>query len=355
MKKTKYVLLIALLINLVFVFPCLAQESTTLTVNEAIQKAFINSKKLKNDKIEMEKKDILFKDASSLIRYTPIDISFHPGDNNLFNYFYSSQFDKRKAEKQYENDQRQLIIDVKNAYFTVLKNKMGVEAAEVSLQKSQVKLLQAQSKFTVGLMTEAELTAARAQVAVDKASLADAKAKLDNAYSELNKLIGLPVGDRPVLTDKPVVEKKEIDIDEQVNMAAGNSYEMWTAEEAVRLADQMKIFQKFYDIGDYNVDQAKNTAQDARETLRNQTRALCFSIDALYHKNEQLTEQIRQAEAALKVAEAQWKVGIITRDNVLAAQSALLQAKAGQLEVATAYVVAVDTLNKLTGKLDVRS
>ncbi|WP_333870366.1 TolC family protein [Desulforamulus putei] len=326
------------------------ETGTVLSLEEAIKKAMQNSITLKNDQVEIEKKDILFKDASSLIQYTPVDISFNPSDTNLFKYFYGAEYEKRKAEKKLENDRRQLIIDVKSKYYNVIASDKKLKALELSEKKAQIQLLQAQAKYKVGLITKAELSAAEAKVATENAILADAKAKLDNAYSEFNKAIGAPLDSKPILKDLPIVEKKELDINEQMNMAASNSYEMWSAEEGARLTDRLKLFEKFYDIGDYNVDQAKNTLVDSRQEIKNQTRKLCMSINYLYEKNNELEQQISQYQEILKVAKVQWETGIATRDTVLNAEYALQMAEASQLEVASAYVTALDTLSHLTGK-----
>lgn len=352
MKKTLSFIVVLTLVTL-FAVPSFAATLDTLSLDNAIMKAFVNSTKLKNDRIEIEKKDILLDDMRTNIRYTPTDLSYHPGDTNLFRGYYGSEFNKRQAEKQLENDQRQLIIDVKNAYYSIIKTKSALEASKIAYEKSQVKMLQAQAKYKAGTITNAELIASEAQVATDKANRADLETKLENAYGELNKLMGVAISDRFTLTDLPKVEKQELNTEGQVGLVLSSSLEMWTAEEAAKLADKMKLFEQFYDIGDYNVDQAKNKVTDVRDLLRQQTRTLCNTIDAIYLKNEQLTQQLRQAEEGLRVTEVQWKVGMTTRDSLLAAQNAVAQAKAGQLEVATAYVNALDTLNKLTGKLQI--
>jgi len=134
-------------------------------------------------------------------------------------------------------------------------------------------------------------------------------------------------------------------------MAADVSYEMWSAQEAANLADKIKLFQRLYDVGDYNASEAANTALDTKDNLRKQARALCFSINSLYEKNNQLLEQIEQYQESLKVAKAQYEVGMTTKDTVLNAEYALKSAEAGQLQVAAAYEVAVDSLGRLTGKL----
>lgn len=345
---------IFILLSMLLVFSCSSayalESAPPISVEDAVKKALANCVTLKNDKTEIEKKDILYKDASSSLRYTPTDISFNPSDTNVFKYFFNSEYEKRKAEKKLENDRRQIVIDVKTKYYSVIACNQKVKAYDLSQKKAQIQLLQAQSKYKVGLLTKADLAAAEAKVAAENALLADARANLDNAYSEFNKIIGDPIESRPLLKDLPIVEKKELDANEQMMLAVGNSYEMWTAEEAAKMTDRIKIFEKFYDIGDYNVAQAQNSLTDTKQDIRNTARKLCMSVNKLYEKNNELNQQINQYRETLKVAKAQWEVGTVTSDVVLNAEYALQMAEASQIEVASAYVTAVDTLSRLTGK-----
>ncbi len=351
MKKLVCLLLTVTLLLTISATAFAAETTTALTLNSALKRAFNTSITLKNSQTEIEKTDQIYKDASSTLQYTPIDISFNPNDGGPFSYYYSAEFNKRKAEKEYDNSRRQLIIDVKTAYYDIQKYEKKIKAAEVARERSQIKLLQAKAKYEVGLITKADLITAEAQVATDVADLVDCQSKLDNSYSDLNKLLGNPIKDRYKLADLPQVTKQDIDVDSMVNLAAGVSYEIWTAEAAAKLANHTKLFAKLYDVGDYSAAQEDNKAADARESIRKSTRALCFSINSLYEKNNQLTEQIRQGQENLKVAKAQFAAGVITKDNVLNADYALKQVEAGQLEVASAYEVALDTLYRLTGKL----
>ncbi|AEF95438.1 outer membrane efflux protein [Desulfotomaculum nigrificans CO-1-SRB] len=351
MKKIMYLILTVALVLTTYAVAYADETLSKLTLNDALKKAFNSSITLKNDQTDIEKTKELFDDASSSLRYNPVDISFNPSDTNFFSNYYNAEFNRRKAIKKYDNDRRQLIVDVTTAYYNVIQNQKQLEAAKVAYERSQIKLLQAKAKNDIGLITKADLAAAEAQVATDKASMVDCQSKLDSAYADLNKLMGISLGERYQLVDLPKAEKQEIDVDAKVNMAADVSYEMWNAKEAANLADKIKLFQRLYDVGDYNAAEAANTALDTKDNLRKQARALCFSINSLYEKNNQLLEQIEQFKESLKVAKAQYEAGMTTKDTVLNAEYALKSAEAGQLQAAAAYEVAVASLERLTGEL----
>ncbi|AQS60365.1 TolC family protein [Desulforamulus ferrireducens] len=347
--------LLTLLLSLMIVFACSLsaygeENNVELSLEQAINKALDHSVLLKNDKSEIEKMDILFNDVSSMLRYTPVDLSFNPSDTNLFKAFYSTEFEKKKAEKKYDNDRKQVVIDVKDKYYSVIASQKKLAAAQVAWEKSKIKLLQTQARYKVGLATNANLAEEEANEAAAKTAVMDAQAKLDNAYGELNRLLGEPITSKPKLIDMPVVEKKELDVNEQVNMAVGNSFEMWTVEESVNLTSRLRLFERFYDVGDYNYDQALNSLSDSKQELRNKTQALCLNINYLYEKYNELQQRKLQYEATLKQTKAMFAVGMTTKDNVLQVEYALKETEAGQIEVASAYVTALDTLARLTGK-----
>lgn len=349
----KKLLTLFISLTMLFTFSLAAhgeENGVDLSLEQAINKAIDHSVLLKNDKSEIEKKDILFKDVSSSLRYTPVDLSYNPSDTNLFKAFYGAEFEKKKADKKYDNDRLQVIIDVKDKYYDVIKSQKKLSAAQAAWEKSKVKLLQAQAKYKVGLVTNVNLVEEEANEATAKAAIVDAKAKLDNSYGELNRLLGDTITNKPNLTDLPVVVKKELDINEQVNMAVGNSFEMWTAEESVSLTSRLRLFERFYDLGDYTYDQALNTLSDSKQELRNKTQALCLNINYLYEKHNELQQKKLQYEATLKQARTMLAVGMTTKDSVLQVEYALKETEAGQIEVAAAYITAVDTLARLTGK-----
>jgi len=203
MKKILYLILTVALVFTTSATVYADDAFSNLTLSDAFKKAFNSSITLKNDQTEIDKTKDLFDDASSSLRYNPVDLSFNPSDSSYFSNYYSAESNRRKAIKKYDNDRRQLIVDVTTAYYNVIQNQRQLEAAKVAYERSQIKLLQAKAKNEVGLITKADLAAAEAQVATDKASMADYQSKLDSAYADLNKLMVISLDQRYQLVDLP--------------------------------------------------------------------------------------------------------------------------------------------------------
>lgn len=328
-----------------------AAETPTLTMDQAIERAFTYSAQLKIDKTEIDKQEYLVDRSGNAVRYTPIDIGYNPDDKNVLSTHEQNQFNLRKSEKKLEADKRQLIIDVQTAYYAVIKAQKNLEVSQLNYKNSQVTLLQAEEKYKAGVITKADLLSARAKVQTDQATIVENQNKLDEAYTNLNKLVGYDISSRPQLVDGINVTFVDFDPESKANIASEASYETWSAEEVARVADRIKIFATYYDVADWNVEQSEVTASDTKQLVKKQTRALVLGLDTLKSKHDQYTKKLEELQAKLKVAKANFAVGMVTKDVVQAAELAVAQTEAALMEVDSQYNITVNTILKLTGEL----
>ncbi|MEG6512185.1 TolC family protein [Desulforamulus ruminis] len=355
-KMTKSLLLLVLSLSLVFPGISLAAEQPdTLSLERAIDRALTFSSQIKIDQTEIDKQEYLVKRSQNAVTYTPTDINFNPNEQSALSSHMQNQFNLRKSEKKLEADKRQVVLDAKTAYYGVLKAQKSLEVSRLSYQVAQLTLLQAESKYKVGLINNADLLVAQSKVAADKAGMVKSQNELDDAYATLNKLINVDITARPQLIDQIEIEKVDFDPYSKANIAAENSYDTWTAEEAARVADRVKIFATYYDVADDEVAQAQETAKDARELIRKQTRALVNGLNTLNSNYEELLKKQSELQEKLKVARAQESVGMATRDVVQSVELAVAQTEAALIEAASQYNITADTVRKLTGELAVKS
>lgn len=337
----------------IFSLPAYAQEGAiqTLTLNEAIKKAFSNSVTLRNDKLDVDTKEIQLDNAKQSVKYTPIDYNFNPNDTNVFKLYYGLDSEYRKAEKKLESDKRQLIIDVTTAYHKVIKEQNALEELKLTYAKDMIKHSQANSKFSVGLTTTADLLEAETQLVSTNAKIKEAEANLDNAYKELNKLIGQEINSRPKLEQVITFQPVEIDPDIEILKVLNNSYEMWQVEEIAKTAGITKYFEYWSDIGINTEAMANNKVADTKEQMKVSVAALCNGIKTLEITYNKLDQQVKQLEEKYRIIKLQHQVGLITLDNVLAVEEALTQAKSGKEKAASEHTLQLLTLRKLTGEL----
>ncbi|WP_273484049.1 TolC family protein [Desulforamulus ruminis] len=322
-----------------------------LSLDDAIQRAFTFNTQIRITEKEIDKQDYLVKRSGNEVRYSPIDEGYNPKDLSTLSTHEQNLFNLRKGERQLEADKRQVILDTKTAYYNVLKAQKNLEVSQINYKNSQLILLQAESKHKVGLTTNADLLNVQSKVEADKAAITEKQGIVDEAYTNLNKLVSFPIDTRPVLTDRITFEEVDFDPFSKANLAAEMSYEVWSAEEAARVAERMRIFATYYTVANYNVDQATETARDTRETIKKQTRSLVLGLDTLKSKYDQLNTQLIEAQEKLKVAKANMAVGMVTKDAVQATELGVVQTEAALMEVASQYNITADTILKLTGEL----
>lgn len=350
--KKRNLITCAVFMLLLFAFTAVAaavEDVKTLSIDQAVERAFHYNNNLKKIKDDIDTKERYRDDAAQLLRYTPVDRSFEPGETNLFRYYYGADFEYRKAKKELENEKKKLVIDVYKAYYDVLAKQLDVREKEAALNKADIELKQVSAKFNVGMANNLDLLEAKTKVEGAKADLKKSQQELDSAYAELNILVGYNVDERPKLTDSTHYTKVDVsNIDSLIGLALSNSFEIWTAEEAAELAKTTKLFAKYYDEGEREQRAAEMTVDDTKDALRKTVRNLCLGIEAMDKGHQQIMNAIEQASEAVRIAEASYKVGTITLDKVLEAKIALARLQAQKTELEANYQVAVMTLDRLT-------
>ncbi|MDD4857458.1 MAG: TolC family protein, partial [Candidatus Krumholzibacteria bacterium] len=92
-----------------------------------------------------------------------------------------------------------------------------------------------------------------------------------------------------------------------------------------------------------------HTADVERQVAAEVEQALA-GVRSSMEKIENSKVQVRRAEAALSMAEAQYEAGVATNLDVLDAQTALSQAKLVRLRALYEYMIGVNALDRATGK-----
>lgn len=356
MKKKTLVLLVTILAFLMQTLPAFADQSSQeeLTLKKAMQRAYAHSVNLRNTEMDLEINDINLDNLrwsmnGILTGYNIPDQQ----DKDIHRAFFGADLQYRVTEKKLDNIKRQIKIDVTNAYYNVLLAEQEIKTSNMKLAQTLIKHSQVHSKYDVGMATQMDILSAQAQFEADKVALEDKNNNLTKAYSQLNKLVGNQQDARPKLTDtiqySPV---EDLDVDTYVLKSINNSYEIWSAEEAAKTARNLKYYETFYDIGDYNEAQAKNTLSDARESIRLQSRTLCLAIINMQNQYSQMEVQEKQLQEALRTTTVQHQVGMITKDVLDGVALSLAQVKTGKEQLAVTHTKAVGDLQRLTGELN---
>lgn len=134
---------------------------------------------------------------------------------------------------------QQLIADVKNAYYTVLRAQGAVDTAQASLTSAEETLRIARAQFEAGVVARFDVTRAEVDVANIRQSLLQAEGNVQIAMGLLNRVLGIEIN-RPfrVQEQDVSVAPVTIDIDASVQQALAARPEVRQAETGVRLAEE---------------------------------------------------------------------------------------------------------------------
>lgn len=347
------VVLLALVMVISLASPVLAGEDLKISLDDAIKMALDSSKSLKVSENQIETQKITNEDIRTNVKYTPTGPGYGSSDKPVFQKYYSAEYQLKLYKKQLENSKRQVLIDTKKAYYSCLVLEQKKDAQDKTVALNALKLAQETARYNVGMGTEYSVSAAQSLLATEKASLEDINVKLDKAYSDLNNLLGLDQGARPVLTSQVAAEFARLgDVDTEVSRAMDGSLEVWTAAESYKLADQLVMFEDKYKMGEYKEEKASLEKQITEDSVRVQFRELCNSINYMVEKSSQLAAQKKELDESYRVQKLNYDLGMVTKDVVLNLESKRLSLVAGISELASQYVSSRDTLAKYQGKLD---
>ena len=354
LKKTVGLLLILMMAIMLFPISSLVaseEDEQNLTVDEALVIALSHNKELMKLRSSIDEKDILRDDAEEYVKFTPMDESYPSGYDSVMKSYYSADYDLRSAKKGYEYEKQNTAINTKNAYFAVKVAQLKCLAAQENLRLNELKLRQENARFNVGTSTNAQLEASKSILAGARANLTDAQKSLDSTYVELNKLLDYEADARPVLTSEPEFKPAQIkDVETVVSKALNNSYAIWSKEQVVDLNKKLKIYYKFYDVGEEKESQSELDLSSAKDDMGQQVRDLCNNIKYLEAAYTNLRQQQATANEALRVLKAQKDVGMVTVDAVLEKEYNVKNVDAGINEVIVGHMEAVNGLKLLTGE-----
>ncbi|AUH49638.1 type I secretion system [Chromobacterium sp. ATCC 53434] len=149
------------------------------------------------------------------------------------------------ADTTFDAAEQQLILDISQAYFDVLRAQDTLAATRASKKTYQNLLLQAKTAFEVGTATITDTN--EAQAGYDGAvaqEISDAN-NLELAQHNLQRLTGLdPAGIQTVREQLPLEAPKPAGLDAWVDMALQNSLKIKSARQNLDLAHQTVIEKK---------------------------------------------------------------------------------------------------------------
>lgn len=276
------------------------------------------------------------------------------------------------AEADLQQATEQLLYEVAVAYFRVLSAQAAKRAAEADLRQAQEKLRAAAAAHDAGAVTAADLAAAAAAERTARQVLVEAVNAVADAKQTLNRLLGRPLDERVELVDAPITLEYRYKPAEATAVALATRPELLAlahrqdaAKAAIAAARAQRnptislagqaarqtatevmpghsqsISLEFswplvHSTAQAQEQRAAAAAEELKQTKQQLEAVISLQVAQaqrqLADADERLAaaqEAFSAAQSAAREANASYKAGAITRQRLVAAESALEKARA---------------------------
>ncbi|RJQ49655.1 MAG: TolC family protein [Nitrospiraceae bacterium] len=298
------------------------------------------------------------------------------------------------ARSDLENVKEQTVLNVRQAYYAVLKAKKDRVVAEETVKQFEMHLEQARGFYEVGARPKFDVTKAEVDLSNARLNLIQTVNSLRVSFATLNNSIGLPEAPEYDIVDNLAFQQYEITIDEALRRAymnrpdlaslalrrqaseksielaktgyypalTGNASYNWAAEKfpldegwdaGVELS--FPLFSGFLTTHQVAEAKASLNAVAANEEFLRQNISLEVRQAYLNLKNAEeripaaeLT--VRQAEENLELANGRYSAGVGNPIEVTDAQVGLTSAKTAYIQALYDYKISLASLEKAMGE-----
>lgn len=264
----------------------LLAETTTITLDEAIELALKNSPDIKKVRTDLELADITALNAkldyeSAYTKWAGTNFNnaaFEADDKAKRKIWEAAEDNLKDARRLVEDTPEKVKYGVETQYLTIMNSKSQLEVLEAQLKNLQNKVRIEKVKLDLGLSTSLQVSQLSVQTDSAANSLRLAQNSLSNMYMEFNRTIGKELNNPVQLAPVFFEEVK---------------YDDKTASEKAALATSLLLQQ-------YNRN-IKNKTQDAKDLNENSSekaQKLKVEIEQLKLSVENTTYDIQNAVKA---------------------------------------------------------
>jgi outer membrane protein len=429
-----------LIFGLIIQTKLLPQETQKLSVNESIKIGLENSNLLHSSKMNVQFADAKWSEVNTfrlpslsfnasytkLSEVSPFIINTPFGSfdiaPSIFNYYNlqlslkqpiftgfklesnskMAEYNFLAAKQDYTTEEKNLIYNIKNAYWSLFKANQIQKVTEEVVVDIQSHLTDVQNLFEQGLATKNDVLKVKVQLGEVQLNLIDAKNAVELANLSLVNLIGLPISTNVETTEQPEKSVAEIeDFSSLLPRAYENrpelksmNYRIKAGESGVTAA-KSDWWPQIYLVGDYyysrpnqriqplvdqfnktwdvgvslslslwnwgatvdRTDQAQTQLEQAKDAYKIIRDGITLEVTQNYlnikKSEERMTvagQNVTQAEENYRVTDDKFKNGLALNSDLLDAEVALLQAKTDYIQSIVDYELAQAQLNKSIGE-----
>ncbi len=246
----------------------------------------------------------------------------------------------KRARDTFEERKRQLALaEITNRYFEVLKYERKVQIEKSSVEQNKKNLEMVKNKFSLG--DASELGVMQAEVGLSQAQLGLTRAENDLtlARMDLNYVLGLALNLPVKLTDTFSLETLEITLEDSIQQALENRYEIIQARDNLEFAKLKLTLKQNQYTSEIKQKKAEIELKKKEVGLEQLMKEIPLEITGAFlslkekETNAEITKkQAEEKEESYRIAQAQYEAGLITTADLLESGIKLTQANINTLE-----------------------
>lgn len=332
----------------------------TLTLEQAIAMAKEHSYTYKQKLLEVDRTYEIRKARAEGVEYTPISGVFNPTGANIFNALLAADLEWQVAKRKLQLEEDKIEYNVTAAYYDALSKQVRVKAAEAALKAAEKDLQESRARVNVGLESKFNLTLKESVYKSALANLEAEKKSFTDSLVKLNQLIGINENERPVLVSEVQYVPEEIlSLEAEINRVMDQSPEIFAARGQYEIQKTMlNILTPSSSADVYNPSyiprEAKNiSVQQLEYNIAAIKEAYRIKMNSKYYQLKKLEEQIpaleynvKANEESLRIAQVQYRVGMITKAQLNEYERKVEDAKRQYYEAVVGYKVAAMSFKK---------
>jgi outer membrane protein TolC len=304
-------------------------EARELSLEESITLGLENNLDLKEASYDLNLKETEYEEAkiNNLLKTSIVTLK-------------NAELNFKKAQDAFKEKKKELALEeIASRYFEVLEYEEKVEIEKISVEQSKENLEMVKNKFSLGDASELDVMQAEVGLSQAELNLTQAENGLTIARMNLNYVLGLPLNLSVKLTDTFSLEPLEITLEESIQKALKNRYEITQTQDSLEFAKlKLSLKQNEYTSeiekkkAEIELEKEEGNLEQVMKTIPLEITSLLLGL-----KEKEVNVQITKKEAeekkeSYRIAQAQYRAGLITTSDLLDSQIELTQANINALE-----------------------
>ena len=344
------------------------QESSSMSLNKAIEYALENSKDMEIQKLELDKSKVVYTQNIRSIKSAEKaeddadDISYPrtyevTADQNVNNALIHHGASRKSVELAYQvakwnvdKKENEIKYNVEKAFYDLSHIVKELEIAKENLELSKKQYEQGKLRYELGTISNQELLGMEIGLYQAQGAYDTAEMYYDLQEMSFKSTIGYPLSKRVTLVD--TVEYKEhdaIDLKNSIKSALENNVGIKALEGNHEVAElTLKAVSGRYPEGTYKYKEQEVVLKQAAKNLENAKVGIEMSVRSailnLQNAEEQIAtykKTIEQAQKALEITQKSFELGRSTSNEVIQANIGLMNAKKNLSQQIHAYNLAL--------------